>query len=113
MTKYDVGKGWNNLIACLELELERATGEKPEPSQVKEKFGGLRYYISGGEEVQSLVHLAERLSYSICEECGNKGVLREFGWFKTLCKDCWLKDLEGFNDKTKEKIIVLHREIFK
>jgi hypothetical protein len=54
--------------------------------QVKEKFGGLRFYYDGGDEyIQGAVSMAERMSYSICEECGNLGKSRSGGWVRTLC----------------------------
>jgi hypothetical protein len=58
--------------------------------QIKEKFGGLRFYYSGGDdEISGMVRLAESLSYHICEFCGtthNVGMTK--GWFSTICKSC-------------------------
>jgi len=60
--------------------------------QIKEKFGGLRVYFSGGDEyVEGLIGMAESLSYKICEACGNKGKPNEGGWITTLCDDCRYK----------------------
>jgi hypothetical protein len=57
--------------------------------QIKEKFGGLRVYYSGGDEfVRGLVHMAEAMSYCICERCGNKGSPNKQGWIRTLCDEC-------------------------
>lgn len=57
--------------------------------QVKEKFGGLRFYYSGGDEyVDGLVAMAEALSYVTCEQCGKVGKPNEIGWIVTLCDDC-------------------------
>lgn len=54
--------------------------------QIKEKFGGLRIYYSGGDDyVRGLVNLAEAMSYKICEICGNKGKPNKNGWISTLC----------------------------
>lgn len=56
--------------------------------QVKEKFGGLRFYYMGGDEfVHGAVALAERMSYTICEECGAAGKSRGGGWVRTLCNE--------------------------
>lgn len=56
--------------------------------QVKEKFGGLRFYhVNGDEFVMGAVALAERMSYTICEECGNAGRRRGGGWVRTLCDE--------------------------
>ncbi len=57
--------------------------------QVKEKYGGLRLYFSGGDEyVEGLVSMAEAMSYKICEVCGNKGQPNKGGWITTLCENC-------------------------
>jgi hypothetical protein len=57
--------------------------------QIKEKFGGLRLYFSGGDEyVEGLVSMAEAMSYKTCETCGNKGKPSEGGWISTLCDSC-------------------------
>jgi hypothetical protein len=57
--------------------------------QVKEKYGGLRLYFSGGDEyVEGLVSMAEAMSYKICEVCGDRGSPNENGWISTLCEGC-------------------------
>lgn len=54
--------------------------------QVKEKFGGLRFYYYGGDDyISGLVDMAESMSYIICEECGDKGFPNKNGWIRTLC----------------------------
>jgi hypothetical protein len=62
--------------------------------QIKEKFGGLRFYYSGGDkEISGMTRLAESLSYRICEYCGtthNVGVTQ--GWICVICKDCHEKN---------------------
>lgn len=56
--------------------------------QVKEKFGGLRFYYYGGDEyIQGLVSMAEFMSEQICDVCGNKGTLRQGGWWATRCDE--------------------------
>ena len=55
--------------------------------QVKEKFGTLRFYYSGGDEfVAGLVAMAESMSGVTCERCGTPGRLQGRGWIKTLCE---------------------------
>jgi len=57
--------------------------------QVKEKYGGLRLYFSGGDDyVEGLVSMAEAFSYKVCEVCGNKGEPNKSGWISTLCESC-------------------------
>ena len=54
--------------------------------QVKEKFGGLRFYYSGGDEqIYGMVRMAEAWADASCEECGAPGTSGGRGWIKTLC----------------------------
>ena len=54
--------------------------------QVKEKFGTLRFYYSGGDDViDGMVRMAESMSGCICETCGDAGKVRHGGWIRTLC----------------------------
>ena len=56
--------------------------------QIKEKYGTLRVYFSGGDEyVEGLVSMAEAISGKICEVCGNKGKSSGGGWITTLCEE--------------------------
>lgn len=55
-------------------------------SQVKEKFGGLRFYTNGyTDEVSGMIRMAEAMSYRTCEECGSPGRSNSYGWISTLC----------------------------
>jgi hypothetical protein len=55
--------------------------------QVKEKYGGLRLYYTGGDDfVTGLTHFAESMSYKICEVCGNKGEPNKGGWISVRCE---------------------------
>jgi hypothetical protein len=54
--------------------------------QVKEKFGTLRFYYTGGDdEISGMVRMAESMSGVTCEECGNPGERRGSGWIYTAC----------------------------
>ena len=62
-----------------------------EAVQVKEKFGGLRFYTNTGTDEQyTVIDFAESLSYHICHECGStKNVGQTTGsWIITMCKEC-------------------------
>ena len=64
-------------------------GSYPRAAQVKEKFGGLRFYMTmGTDEVYGLIDKAEALSRKTCEECGEPGEERSGGWIHTLCNNC-------------------------
>ena len=55
-------------------------------AQIKEKFGGLRFYYDGGDEyISGMVRMAETWAGNTCEECGVPGELRMGGWIRTLC----------------------------
>lgn len=57
--------------------------------QVKEKFGGLRFYTAGNDEyVNGLISMAEAMSYQICERCSNPGKVGGKGWITTMCEPC-------------------------
>ena len=54
--------------------------------QVKEKFGGLRFYYQGGDDkIDGMVRMAESWAAHSCEECGAPGTSGGKGWIKTLC----------------------------
>jgi hypothetical protein len=56
--------------------------------QIKEKFGGLRFYYQGGDDtIQGMVRMAEAWADRSCEECGKPGKSRGGGWIKTLCDE--------------------------
>ena len=80
-----VGPGWSDLIK----KIYEALPEDAFISQVKEKFGGLRFYIGAATvEVHDMIEQVERESYTVCEQCGKPGKPREGGWILTLCDDC-------------------------
>jgi hypothetical protein len=75
--------------------LENGFREVPESipqvtlDQVKEKFGTLRFYYTGGDDyISGMVSLAESMSGVTCEECGNPGEQKGGGWVRTICKPC-------------------------
>lgn len=83
---FDVDKGWYPLIQNLIQELIELGWDK-QITQVKEKFGGLRFYVhNANEEMNVVINKYEKLSYETCETCGDKGeIRRDIGWWRTLC----------------------------
>ena len=56
-------------------------------NQIKEKFGTLRFYYSGGDDyVDGIVRMAESMTAVTCEECGAPGTTGGRGWISTLCE---------------------------
>ncbi len=61
--------------------------------QVKEKFGALRVYYSGGDKYcEGMVDMAASWSWSTCEICGDGGKRlvghTNGGWIASLCQRC-------------------------
>ena len=93
----DIGSGWYQLMHDLLAELIQTDWDR-DIHQIKEKFGGLRFYIgSANEEVFEIIRKYESLSYETCEVCGEKGELRkDCGWhggmwYKTMCDKHYLE----------------------
>ncbi len=92
---FAVGAGWWPILEILCANIQshidwRVKQGKDCPQvvveQIKEKFGGLRFYYSGGdEEISGMVRMAESFADSLCEECGGIGKRRSGGWIRTLC----------------------------
>jgi hypothetical protein len=91
----ECGDGWYNIIYNLSSNIEKLIVAMPEDQrepynvvQVKEKFGGLRFYMdSETDEMSNLISDAEEESYKTCEECGKPGKQIGGGWIKTLCAE--------------------------
>jgi|SRR5450830_1436894 len=85
--------GWLDLIDDLCRTLKTQMGTQPElppiqVRQVKEKFGGLRFYYSGGDTTcREAVARAEERSLSTCEVCGQAGTLGGERWISVRCLD--------------------------
>ncbi len=93
-----VGEGWESLLD----EIFEAVGDTPIViHQVKEKFGGLRFYYSFSmtegpifedemDKIENVIEEIEEKSYTVCEYCGSSGSLRnDLSWIKTLCDKCY------------------------
>lgn len=95
----DCGPGWIDLIRDLNTRLNEL-----DPAytvvQVKEKFGGLRFYLGDVNpdveaEVATAVTAAEASSYTICDECGEPGRLQRSRYIiMTRCANCARPDSE-------------------
>jgi hypothetical protein len=67
--------------------MDEKMAQVPVASQVKEKFGGLRFYVQGATDKHwAYISFAESMSYRTCEECGAPGETYTDGWHVTLCE---------------------------
>lgn len=96
-------EGWRSLIEPLFKYIIDYNEGKPEEeqiviAQVKEKFGGLRFYVHNSTpELDKMISKAEAKSYEVCEKCGsrrNVGMLDAYGWYYTRCKKCAQKEVD-------------------
>lgn len=73
--------------AACELSVQQEIDNLPSIMQVKEKFGTLRFYATGGtDRTYSMIQFAEAMSALTCEVCGDQGSIdRNGGWYKTHC----------------------------
>ena len=92
------GPGWFDLLWDLCEKIERLDpGPDFEIRDVKEKFGGLRFYISAvhqdkADAVYALIDEAEQRASITCDTCGLPGETRyDRGWILTLCDTCNVK----------------------
>jgi hypothetical protein len=92
---FECNSGWYPLLKDLIVDLIELGWDK-QICQVKEKFGGLRFYINeGSDEIHTRISKAENDSYQTCEITGKPGQLRnDTGWFTTLCEEEYQKILE-------------------
>lgn len=87
-----VDNGWLGLIKELIEKLIDLEWDQ-QICQIKEKFGGLRFYISSGsDEIYKVIKIFEELSYEVCESCGKPGKPRDdIGWLLTLCDEHYME----------------------
>jgi len=91
-----VDEGWYQIIVDCDDELT-AIDPKYEILQIKEKFGGLRYYMTPCDDttkeqrdrMYEVVSKYEEIATRTCEATGQPGVLMKSvgGWVKTLNPD--------------------------
>lgn len=58
-------------------------------TDIKEKFGGLRWYDAGApKEVYDIITKYEQISYRTCIMCGKPATYISRGWISPYCGDC-------------------------
>jgi hypothetical protein len=89
------GPGWHPILDRLLSDMQKSAREdvllKLEVPQVKEKFGGLRVYLRGGNRrVQDRIAQAEKEAARSCEGCGGEspGLNSCGGWYSNICDSC-------------------------
>ena len=104
----DCEKGWEKLyqpIIDYIDEYNKKNEEKIEIHQIKEKFGGLRVYLSHyTDELRQMIDKAEEESFNTCEICGRhiKKPIVENHWIYPMCRKCFRKGEENKLNKMNE-----------
>ena len=85
---FECGDGWEPLIRELSEKLT-TLDEEIVVTQVKEKFGMLRFYINKyTDKTRELIDAVEKKSAVTCEICGAPGKTIGGSWLKTVCEKC-------------------------
>ena len=87
--------GWFDILwqLCEDLEpivaeIERKTGNPFEVRQVKEKLGGLRFYVNySNDAIVDRIAAAQLDSLKTCEVCGQPGTRRKGNRIRTRCDE--------------------------
>jgi hypothetical protein len=101
---FKVGNGWENLIRDFSKDFDnlvkKAKKSKkideisgpPRVDAIRNKFAGLRVYVSGlstnqkiQSSIQRLIQKTEERSYFVCEFCGQAAKIRAYPNYRTLC----------------------------
>ena len=98
---FECGDGWFNILDQLMGNIQHHIDWKNRKEeivaqvtldQVKEKFGTLRFYYSGGDDaIDGMVRMAESMSGVTCEECSAPAQTHGPGWIRTICEPCETK----------------------
>lgn len=98
-----VDEGWHPIILTLTKRIQSRIDwsikigqpiEQVKVAQIKEKFGGLRFYFDGGDDyIDGMVAMAESWAQNTCEMCGDRATKQTTGWIKNVC-DVHYEELE-------------------
>lgn len=99
---FSCGEGWFDLLLELSIDIENEVIAHqaehdvemqylPYVVQVKEKFGGLNFYMSReNAKISKLIFDAAKRSETTCERCGMLAKTRNIGgWCYTECTRCY------------------------
>jgi hypothetical protein len=101
---FECGDGWFNVLKelieqirdiCVENCINDETDDNfPIVTQVKEKYGSLRFYMNSvNDEISSVIEVAEDKSRETCELCGKAGhMVCNNRWYMVRCDECFKPD---------------------
>ena len=115
--RHSVGAGWWDVVEETHQKL-LALDSGYQIDQIKQKFGGLRYYFSPSqfddglvdEAMNKVVAEAEKKCSKLCEACGKPGRIRGadsgYSWWQTVCDECaeeTRKRMTAYNKEWEEE----------
>lgn len=114
---FEHGDGWYNILdrlcCCIQSYIDANINHSTDiiqlvATQVKEKYGTLRFYYNGGsDEIAGMVQFAENLSRYICESCGRyqeNTTIKDVGhWVYNMCDTCWCKSSRNSDASEDDK----------
>ena len=111
----ECGDGWKPLYQPIIDYINKYNEDKTDENrieihQVKEKFGGLRIYLSCyTEELRDMIREAEEKSFNTCETCGKhiEKPITEGHWIYAECQEChdkWKQERQRQIDAVTKKI---------
>lgn len=107
---FDCADGWFNILLECSIAIENEINKLPldeqvycYATQVKEKYGTLRFYMSGyNETIEEIISVAEGKTFVTCEVCGEPGKLRGDSWVRTLCEKHAIEDGYPLDENQEE-----------
>ena len=81
--------GYEMLCELREALIEDNYLHKYRVTQIKEKFGSLRWYDFGAsDKVYEIIRKYSNLSREVCINCGKPAKYESVGWTSYVCEDC-------------------------
>lgn len=90
---WSLPSGWlflvDKMCSLLQWDTDKNNYPQVECLQMKEKFGGLRFYTNGTNDKQEgVISFAESLSNEMCMVCGSiKNIKSTNGWISRYCEE--------------------------
>lgn len=128
----EMADGWKPIAQRVIDKIIEYNNNSPENSviyidQVKEKFAGLRIYVTYDnvpddaiKDIETLIEEAEKEASETCEECGTKENvgMRINGWYTVMCENCAKKIVQGdpvykyikWKRKSDNKVFMITKE---
>ena len=104
--EFAVGDGWFKilfeLVGAIKVNDQKKGDWITKVTQIKEKFGGLRFYVTGTSDKNwALIRNAETKSYGVCEITGSEVEVGTWnnGWIRTICRKEALRMFYDLSDK--------------